>query len=233
MIELEMENRRVERLRLQQLGESWIRAITEGAFERLEGFCHPQVTSLLLTPKRFVNLDTAVDLAAKFRSWFGACTHFQVEASRVEQVGERLGIFYRFHLQDQGDWYTIEQQLYCTVRESRVDKLHLLCSGFQLIGTQDPAEPPGTPGAGKQDPARDGLLEFHSQASDTGSTCALLTPAIKSKLRELDSGQVLEVRVDDPSARDDIQAWSRLSGNELLRIVEEDGHPLRFFVKKK
>ena len=32
-----MENERVERLRLRQVGEDWIRAITEGALERLEG----------------------------------------------------------------------------------------------------------------------------------------------------------------------------------------------------
>ncbi len=54
--------------------------------------------------------------------------------------------------------------------------------------------------------ARDELLEFHTQASEVGSTCAILTPAIKSKLREMNSGQVLEVRVDDPSARGDIEA---------------------------
>lgn len=134
MIELEMENERVERLRLQKLGEDWIRAIMEGTPERLEGFCHPTIKSTLLTPKRLMNLDSVDELVAKYREWFGQCTNFQLEVSRVGKVGERLGIFYRFHLQDQGDWYDIEQQVYCTLKEGRVERLHLLCSGFQLVG---------------------------------------------------------------------------------------------------
>ncbi len=61
----------------------------------------------------------------------------------------------------------------------------------------------------------------------------MLTPAIKSKLREMDSGQVLEVRVDDPTAREDIEAWCRLSGNLLLKMDQVEGPELRFFVQKK
>ena len=80
---------------------------------------------------------------------------------------------------------------------------------------------------------RDELLEFQTEASEMGSTCAVLTPAIKSKLREMSSGQVLEVRVDDPSARGDIEAWCRLSGNTLLKVIDGEDRSLRFFVKKK
>ena len=84
-----------------------------------------------------------------------------------------------------------------------------------------------------QDPTRDALLEFYPEGSDTASTCAVLTPMIKSSLDELRSGQVLEVRVNDPLARGDVEAWSRLSGNTLLRIINNEGPILRFFVKKK
>ena len=80
---------------------------------------------------------------------------------------------------------------------------------------------------------RDALLEIYTGAGESGSTCALLTPAIKAKLREMQSGQVLEVRVDDPTARGDIEAWCRLSGNLLLQMNEEVGQELRFFVRKK
>jgi TusA-related sulfurtransferase len=89
------------------------------------------------------------------------------------------------------------------------------------------------PDTGEPYPVPDALLEFYTAASDTGSTCALLTPAIRSKLHEMQSGQVLEVRVDDPSAKEDIEAWSRLSGNLLLNATAGDGPQMRFFVKKK
>lgn len=228
MLETEIENDRARQLSEQQLGEDWIHAIAEGAPERLERFCEPRVNSRLLTPGQFTNLDNAADLVAKYTDWFAECTDFQVEASRVARIGKRLGIFYRFLLRDQEDWYRIEQQLFCTLKDGRVQQLHLLCSGFQLVG----ADVQAAPETGGQEPSRDALLEFYPATSDTASTCSLLTPMIKSRLSEIRAGQVLEVRVDDPAARGDVEAWCRLSGNTLLKMVD-DGQVLRFFVKKK
>ena len=82
-------------------------------------------------------------------------------------------------------------------------------------------------------PAAQALLTMKADSGGLGSTCALLTPAIKARLKELDSGQVLEVRVDDSTAREDIEAWCRLSGNELLVMVDDGHQGLRFFVRKK
>ncbi len=66
-----------------------------------------------------------------------------------------------------------------------------------------------------------------------GASCATLTPLIRAKIRDLAGGAVLEVRTDDPSARVDVPAWSRLTGNELLATVEEDAAHTRFFLCKK
>ena len=222
MVEMQLENERVERLGLQQLGEGWIRAITEKAFERLEASCQPGVVSHLLTPYNYRTLDNVKDLVAKLQGWFGDCSDFRIEHSRVERIGERLGISYRLLVQEQAAWQRIEQQIFCTLQDGRIAEIHLLCSGFQPVSL------------GEQDsPGRDALLEFHSDPANRGSTCAVLTPAIKMKLREMDSGQVLEVRVDDPDARQDIEAWCRLSGNALVGMQEIEGAELRFFVKKK
>ena len=77
------------------------------------------------------------------------------------------------------------------------------------------------------------LRIYLGYAPGVGTTCALLTPAIKAKLRELEGGQVLEVRVDDPSAREDIAAWCRLAGHELLAVVDEIPLYTRYFIGKK
>lgn len=233
MVELPMENERVERLRLQQVGEDWIRAITDGDLERLKRFCLPGVVSQLLTPKRFMNFDNVMDLIAKYRQWFGECSDFQVEYNRVEPVGERLGIFYRFLLQEQGSWERIEQQLYCTMQGEQVAQLQLLCSGFQPAALNDQAALMKGPGEDEASPHRDALLVFHTDTATGGSSCALLTPAIKSKLREMNTGQVLEVHVDDPSAKEDIEAWCRLSGNSLLKMDQGIGQELHFYLMKK
>ncbi len=76
-------------------------------------------------------------------------------------------------------------------------------------------------------------LEFHSASESADPACALLTPAIKAKLREMTSGQVLEVRVDDPTAKEDILSWSRLSGNEVLDVFAEESRYLRIYLRKK
>jgi TusA-related sulfurtransferase len=79
-------------------------------------------------------------------------------------------------------------------------------------------------------PQPDAVLEM-LMAEAQGSTCALLTPAIKAKLRDLEPGRVLLVRVDDPSARLDVQAWCALTGNPLLATTEEEG-TLSFLIQK-
>src|SRR5512142_93317 len=182
---------------LQRLGDQWIRSITDRAVERLEQFCTPDVSFQFLTPKRFATLDNVADLVARFRQWFGECTDFQLQSSRIDFVGERLGIFYRFLLQEDGTWYNIEQQLFCTLQGGRISQLHLLCSGFQPIAERNESASQLT---GNQI-AHDQLLEFYTSSSNKDSTCAVLTPAIRAKLREMQSGQILEVRVDDPTTR--------------------------------
>ena len=82
----------------------------------------------------------------------------------------------------------------------------------------------------------DAVLEMHTTsdaAGRTGATCALLTPAIKAKLREMDAGQVLEVRVDDLIACEDLASWCRLSGNEFLAACEVTPGILSAYVRKK
>jgi TusA-related sulfurtransferase len=233
MVEMLMENERVERLRMRQLGDEWIQAISAGELDRLEGFCQPEVASHLLTPWQHINFNNVTDLVAKYRQWFGECSDFQIEHSRVELVGGRLGICYRFLLQENGGRFTVEQQLFCTMQAGRVAQLHLLCSGFQPVEASGETSQANVIEVEESSPDRDALLVFQSDSSSSGSTCALLTPAIKSKLREMNSGQVLEIRVDDPAARGDIEAWCRLSGNALLRMHETEGAELQFFVMKK
>jgi tRNA 2-thiouridine synthesizing protein A len=82
-------------------------------------------------------------------------------------------------------------------------------------------------------PTPDAVLEWIVADAAEGTVCALLTPAIKSKLREMAPGQVLEVRVNDATARDDIAAWCRLSGHELVTTVEEPPQLLHAYLRKK
>lgn len=66
-----------------------------------------------------------------------------------------------------------------------------------------------------------------------GDACAILTPLIKARFSGLDSGAVLEVRTDDPSSRETLEAWSRLTGHQIVRIERVDEGRTTFFVRKK
>jgi TusA-related sulfurtransferase len=91
----------------------------------------------------------------------------------------------------------------------------------------------GGPPDGADPPAADAVLEMLETAGTAGATCAVLTPAIKAKLREIAAGQVLEVRVNDPGAREDIASWCHLSGHELLAAHEDSSRVLHVYLRKK
>jgi SAM-dependent methyltransferase/TusA-related sulfurtransferase len=66
-----------------------------------------------------------------------------------------------------------------------------------------------------------------------GQPCGKLEPVIKAQMRTLASGQVLEIRADDPVARLGVPAWSRLAGHTLFTTIEEDDRRTRFFLRKR
>jgi TusA-related sulfurtransferase len=66
-----------------------------------------------------------------------------------------------------------------------------------------------------------------------GQNCATLTPIIAARMRQLPSGQVLEVVSDDPTARSGLASWSRLTGNPMLAIVEDGPGRTRYYLARK
>lgn len=66
-----------------------------------------------------------------------------------------------------------------------------------------------------------------------GQDCATLTPIIAARMRQLESGQVLEVVSDDPTARSGLASWSRLTGNPMLAIVEDGPGRTRYYLRRK
>ncbi|HUE76250.1 MAG TPA: sulfurtransferase TusA family protein [Chloroflexota bacterium] len=68
--------------------------------------------------------------------------------------------------------------------------------------------------------------------STDSNSCATLTPKMRGRIREMPVGGILEVRTADPSAREGVPSWCRLTGNELLAVVEDDPEITRFFIRK-
>ncbi len=64
-----------------------------------------------------------------------------------------------------------------------------------------------------------------------GLACPLPIVRTKKTIDELETGQILELHVTDKGAKNDVAAWAKSSGNQLLTSKEEDGI-LKFWIKK-
>jgi radical SAM protein with 4Fe4S-binding SPASM domain len=64
-----------------------------------------------------------------------------------------------------------------------------------------------------------------------GRACVELLLPMAKLVRALDPGQVLEVKTDDPAAREDLASWCRMSGNELADRVKGSGFE-SFYIRR-
>lgn len=65
-----------------------------------------------------------------------------------------------------------------------------------------------------------------------GLSCPLPIVKTAKALRELASGEVVEVLATDPGSVKDFAAWAKTTGNELLSSTQ-DGAVYRFVIRKK
>ncbi|MDP2776085.1 MAG: sulfurtransferase TusA family protein [Anaerolineales bacterium] len=65
----------------------------------------------------------------------------------------------------------------------------------------------------------------------TGLLCPMPIVKTSKAMKELQAGQVLKMIATDAGSPPDIEAWSRQTGNELLRSTTEN-HKFVFFLKK-
>lgn len=71
-----------------------------------------------------------------------------------------------------------------------------------------------------------------AQTLDTkGLNCPLPILKAKKAIKDLQSGDVLEVLATDPGSVKDFEAFCRATGNELMESNEDDG-VFRFLLKK-
>jgi len=64
-----------------------------------------------------------------------------------------------------------------------------------------------------------------------GLYCPMPIVKTAQKMKELKTGEVLEVVADDKGIKQDMPAWCQATGNECLG-VEEGGGEIRVYVKK-
>ena len=64
-----------------------------------------------------------------------------------------------------------------------------------------------------------------------GLACPMPIVKTKKAMNELESGQVLEIHTTDKGAKNDLTAWAKSGGHDVLNFEEENG-VLKFWIKK-
>lgn len=74
-------------------------------------------------------------------------------------------------------------------------------------------------------------MDFDVALDCVGLNCPMPIVKTSQKMKELSSGQVLEISADDEGIKEDMPAWCNTTGNEFLGI-EEEGDVIKVYVKK-
>ncbi|MCA1062863.1 sulfurtransferase TusA family protein (plasmid) [Cytobacillus spongiae] len=64
-----------------------------------------------------------------------------------------------------------------------------------------------------------------------GLACPMPIVKTRKAIKEIDSGQILEVQTTDKGAKSDLTAWAKSTGHELLDSKEESD-VFTFWIKK-
>ena len=75
-------------------------------------------------------------------------------------------------------------------------------------------------------------MEKDATLDARGLMCPMPIVHLAKKVKELSSGQVLELLADDIGSKDDIPAWTNRTGHQLLGMEEED-KVFKFYIKIK
>lgn len=64
-----------------------------------------------------------------------------------------------------------------------------------------------------------------------GLSCPMPIVKTKKAMNELASGEVLEIHATDKGSKNDLTAWAKSTGHELVKS-EEDNGVFKFWIKK-
>jgi len=222
--------------KVRALGEAYLDALVARDFARVAAYLHPQVAFRALVPAGMREAGDAASALAWLRRWFGDADELAVLQQTTDDSLGCLALSYRFRVRKQDAWLVVEQRAFCNVLDGQIERMHLVCSGFLPVAGpehagqagQSRAAPTGSPVETSSSlPRADAVLEA------PGEGCATLTPLIRAHIRELESGQILAVRTDDPTAHENLQSWCRLTGHALVAVDASGAHGDRFLIRKK
>lgn len=116
------------------VGEQLVRAIARQDPSAIADCFTPEAQFRALIPPGLREREEANETAALIAAWFSDSTDLDLIESELDEVGDRLHLAYRFQGVEEGQPYVVEQHLFCTLKDDKIARADLLCSGFRPRG---------------------------------------------------------------------------------------------------
>jgi ketosteroid isomerase-like protein len=113
-------------------GPAFAQALAVRDFDKLRSLLDPDIEFRALTPRRTWEASGDAETLALFRRWFDLPTVVEeIDDVSSHAVGDRMHVAYRFLGHGDDGPFVIEQQIYYTERDGRIDWMRMMCSGFR------------------------------------------------------------------------------------------------------
>ncbi len=184
-------------------------------FERLAATLASDSHARFLLPHGLEEYSGRDAVVGRIKSWFGSASLFDLVTSSAEAVGLRQRLSWRFSVvRDGGSREVIEQLVYLDLGPHGIERMDLLCSGFQME--------PGTATGPMQ------LFDAGPMGCADG-----LAQEFRRRLTKVPIGGSLEVVVSDPSAKEDLPSLARLLGQRVTSTEAHDDGRLTITVERQ
>jgi hypothetical protein len=113
-------------------GRRFAEALGSKDFGTIAGVLDPAIDFRGLTPRRLWEAGDPAEVDAILRQWFEPSDQIE-EVVEIEEggVSDRGRVAYRFRGRNEDGPFVVEQQVYFTERDGRIDWMRVLCSGFR------------------------------------------------------------------------------------------------------
>jgi hypothetical protein len=119
-----------------QIGERFARAIAAKDAPALLGLLAPEVDFRAMTPVRFWESNSAVEVVddVVFGKWFEPTDLIEsIEGIENDVVMDRERVGYRFRVTNADGAFVVEQQAYLGVQDDRIAWLRIMCTGYRPV----------------------------------------------------------------------------------------------------
>jgi len=76
-------------------------------------------------------------------------------------------------------------------------------------------------------------MEIKKTLDTRGLSCPMPIMKLAKAIKEINSGEILEMLGTDPGSKSDLPKWCEKTGHTLLEATELEGGVFRFLIQKK